>query len=123
MFDVLLYRSFNARGKYEVRLYNKATKKFEVVVIDDFIPCDASSNRPIYQKLVSNEMWPLLLEKAFAKFRGGYSAIDGGDPLDALQALTGYEGEHIFATGSIFDDKVFKKVELFFPLPKLDLRY
>jgi len=93
-----------------VRLYNKATRKFEIVVIDDFIPCDATSGRPVYQKLVSNEMWPLLLEKAFAKFRRGYSALDGGDPLDALQTLTGYVGEHIFSFNTSFDDKVFKKV-------------
>ena len=56
-------------------------------------------------------MWPLLLEKAFAKFRGSYSAIEGGLPLDALKTLTGYEGEHISSRTCKFDDKLFNKVK------------
>lgn len=35
-----------------------------------------------------DEAWVLLLEKAMAKFKGSYSALDGGFPLWALEALT-----------------------------------
>lgn len=36
-----------------------------------------------------NEMWVLLLEKAFAKFCGNYGCLDGGHTLWAMQAMTG----------------------------------
>ena len=35
------------------------------------------------------EMWPCLLEKAYAKFYGSYSIIDGGQSHNALSDLTG----------------------------------
>lgn len=35
------------------------------------------------------ELWPLVMEKAFAKMVGGYAGLSGGHPLWALEALTG----------------------------------
>ena len=87
-------------------------KKFEKITIDDFVPL-GYNGKPKFQKLVSREMWPLLLEKAFAKMRGSYQAIEGGLPLDAMQTITGYEGEHIFAPGNKqFDDTVYDRLLL-----------
>jgi hypothetical protein len=43
-------------------------------------------------------VWPLLLEKAFAKLKGSYHALSGGLPLDAMKAMTGYEGERVRCT-------------------------
>jgi hypothetical protein len=41
------------------------------------------------------EIWPLLIEKAFADLRGGYNAIGkGGYPDQALEALTGMPAAH-----------------------------
>jgi hypothetical protein len=38
----------------------------------------------------ANEIWPLVLEKAYARFRGGYNAIGhGGVASDAMKVLTG----------------------------------
>ena len=34
------------------------------------------------------EIWPLLIEKAYAKLYGSYSAIEGGLVEKALEALT-----------------------------------
>jgi hypothetical protein len=40
----------------------------------------------------AHEIWPLVMEKAYAQLRGGYNAIaHGGFPADAMQALTGCE--------------------------------
>jgi hypothetical protein len=42
------------------------------------------------------EMWTLVVEKAYAQLRGGYNAIArGGCPADVIEALTGREAERI----------------------------
>lgn len=56
-------------------------------------------------------MWPLLLEKAFAKFMGSYAAIEGGDPVKALTTLTGYESTYLSAP---FNDDSFKNMQSYF---------
>ena len=93
-------------------MFDTIKKKFEYIDIDDFVPCDAYSNKPVFSKL-QGEMWPLLLEKAFAKFRGSYANIEGGLPIDALKTLTGYEGLHISSRSTVFDDKFFQRLQLY----------
>lgn len=85
-------RCYNPRGKYVIRLFDQSKKKFFNVTIDDYIPCDAH-NRPLFTQFNGQEMWPLLLEKAYAKSKGSYAAIEGGRPLNAMIELTGYQGE------------------------------
>lgn len=92
-------KQFNPRGKYTIRLYNTKKQAFEYINIDDYIPCDQSGT-PIYTNIKGNEMWPLLLEKAFAKSRGGYKALEGGLPLDAMQTITGFRGSRISVSPS-----------------------
>lgn len=103
--NCFLSRSFNPAGKYSLRLFNTESKAFETIVVDDYVPCKSGS--PIFTKIKGNYMWPLLLEKAFAKQSGSYAAIEGGDPLNAMKAISGWEGDHIFAP---FDDTIFRKL-------------
>jgi calpain-15 len=56
-------------------------------VIDDFIPC--KSGKPAFSRANGNELWVLLLEKAYAKAYGSYFKIEGGNPAIALRDLTG----------------------------------
>lgn len=42
-----------------------------------------------FSKTEQNELWVILLEKAYAKVYGNYWDIVGGDPVHALRDLTG----------------------------------
>ena len=79
----------NPRGKYRVRIYDGQKKKWVVVTIDDRIPCKKGTKSPLFMKNHGNEMWAILIEKAFAKFCGGYPKLDGGLSVWAWKALTG----------------------------------
>jgi hypothetical protein len=82
-------REASARGKYTVRIYNRNTQKFEHVSVDDHVPCRKGSGQPLFAKPNAEEFWPLILEKAFAKWCGSYSALDGGVSAWAMEAMTG----------------------------------
>mmetsp|Transcript_53361 Transcript_53361/g.92791 ORF Transcript_53361/g.92791 Transcript_53361/m.92791 type:complete len:336 (-) Transcript_53361:78-1085(-) len=85
----------NPRGKYRLRLYDGIAEKWEQIVIDDYIPVQADaykSNgtcRPIFAQPNGNELYAMLVEKAFAKFCGSYAALEGGQTIWAIRAMTG----------------------------------
>jgi len=83
----------DARGKYTFRLWNqiKTTPgtKWVDIVVDDLIPCEWGTTKPKFAKCNDNEMWAMLLEKAFAKMYGSYSALEGGCMSWGLTAITG----------------------------------
>ncbi|XP_032845258.2 calpain-13 isoform X2 [Tyto alba] len=58
------------------------------VVIDDRLPFLDGRYLSV-QPRTSNEFWPSLLEKAYAKLRGSYQNLHGGYLSDALVDLTG----------------------------------
>eukprot|EP00899_Mesostigma_viride_P009191 jgi/Mesvir1/18273/Mv09540-RA.2 len=62
-----------------------------VVVLDDRFPVFAGIQppQPAFARNAGPELWAMLLEKAYAKCYGSYSAIAAGDPGDALTDLTG----------------------------------
>lgn len=102
-------KSYNNRGKYKIRLYDQRISKFIYITVDDYIPCVDS--KPLFSKLSKPyQMWPMLLEKAIAKFRGSYAAIEGGDHIDAMRMLTGFESMCI---NDPLDDNVFKAIQKF----------
>uniref|UniRef100_A0A7S2DAF3 Calpain catalytic domain-containing protein n=1 Tax=Octactis speculum TaxID=3111310 RepID=A0A7S2DAF3_9STRA len=80
---------YTRTGKYKFRFWDAIAKKIVTIVIDDNIPCRKSTNRPCFSSPHGDELWVLLLEKAFAKFVGSYAGLEGGHIAWALEAMTG----------------------------------
>lgn len=72
------------------------------VVVDDRLPTQISQvtgQVELYgaYSTASNEFWPALLQKAYAKLHGSYEAIDQGNSGEALEDLTGGISECYYA--------------------------
>jgi len=86
---MFITKELSIRGKYKIRMFDSKNKKWEVITVDDQIPVD-SSGRTKYSHSVGNELWVIILEKAYAKLNGGYKKIGGGGWMgDVLTAFTG----------------------------------
>ncbi|CAL1529011.1 unnamed protein product [Lymnaea stagnalis] len=99
---VPLGQTFNSPQYTGMFVFNFCSKGiWKQVYIDDFIPTDASEMEPKYCRNTerSNEFWPCLLEKAYAKLHGSYEALNGGHIVDALVELTGGLPEKINLRG------------------------
>lgn len=126
--DPLLDRIFVTKqtsltGAYALRLYKNC--QWHTIILDDFFPVavpdgsqgnntlaiaplgSSTVGQPPQRKPVfacsrdAEEIWVALLEKAFAKYHGGYAALEGaahfgGDVPGALEALTGCVAEEVF---------------------------
>ena len=62
--------------------------------------CDPRAADAYAQRPDPKELWVGIIEKAFAAWKGGYGALDGGVPSDALTALTGRPTETAAKTSS-----------------------
>jgi len=88
-------RTYRNEGIYTIMLYNGKTANL-VTVDDKFLV--GASKRHAFVRLVTDpasnerEIWPLLVEKAYAKFHGSYSNIEGGLVHAALEELTNGAG-------------------------------
>ena len=77
---------YSTEGVYQLRVYKEGQE--EIILLDDQFPCTPTGG-PIYSRAVGNELWVMLIEKAFAKYNGSYFSIYGGKPYEALVDLTG----------------------------------
>lgn len=80
-------------GIYQCRFYKDGD--WCIVTIDDAIPCDANDSPAFAHSKDPNEFWVPLLEKAYAKLYGSYSAIQSGNISEALRDFTGEPVENI----------------------------
>jgi hypothetical protein len=83
---LFLTKEPNRDGVYRVKLCKNG--EWNVVTVDDYIPCTPDGG-PLFSRSSSNELWLLLLEKAYAKLHGNYLALKGGHAHEALIDLTG----------------------------------
>jgi len=82
-------------------------RRWTMVWVDCYLPCVVSTDahaktrpRLVYASSTDRrEIWPMVVEKAFAKLHGSYEAIGhGGTVAAALQALTGGTARTLPAT-------------------------
>ena len=78
------------------------------IVIDDYLPTFNGKLCFIRSKS-ENEMWPALLEKAYAKLNGSYQGTDGGFPSRSSTDFTGGICEEYLLAGMDPDD-LFKRM-------------
>lgn len=85
-------RSYREDGIYSLMLYSSSGP--QVITVDDKFFAMRNSKQSLFTRLITDlktnerELWPLLLEKAYAKFHGNYKNIVGGNIHTALEELT-----------------------------------
>mmetsp|Transcript_30085 Transcript_30085/g.75937 ORF Transcript_30085/g.75937 Transcript_30085/m.75937 type:complete len:619 (+) Transcript_30085:63-1919(+) len=100
--SLFLTPEVDPRGQYKIRLFDPQDSKWKTIVIDDHIPCEIDPNtvdgvrrghdghpEAQYAHPHGNEIWAMLLEKAFAKLCGSYSAIEAGITEWGIVCMTG----------------------------------
>ena len=85
---IILSKDYNPNGMYQVKLYIDG--EFQTIIIDDYFPCIKGTNVYFFTRPSNFEIWPLLIEKAWAKVNGGYLNIVNLWPGDLFKALTGF---------------------------------
>ena len=86
--SLFLTREADAFSCYQVRLFDKHSHRWRTLTIDDRVPV-RSDGAPYFSNPHGNELWVLLLGKAYAKMLGNYHALEGGFCADAFTAFTG----------------------------------
>jgi len=82
-------------GAYCVRFFNDQ-KEAEFVLVDDYFPVNTTDNDWAFARSENEkELWPMVLEKAYAKFFGSYESIESGKVCYALADLTSGVPEQI----------------------------
>ena len=88
-----IFHSFATKGIYCFRFYKNF--KWRYILVDDRIPCysvynENQTKKPIFAHCrLSNEFWVPLIEKAYAKLHGSYTALVSGCIDDGLVDMTG----------------------------------
>lgn len=97
-FPHLIYQIFRTKevspnGYYEIVLFIDG--EWQVVFVDDYVPVQKGTKNFTFARPNGNELWVILLEKAWAKVNGGYVNTIAGWPSDPLVALTGFACETV----------------------------
>ena len=84
-------KTFNEEGYYEMIFFIDG--EWQVVFVDDYFPFDPSQKNFVGARPHHNELWAILLEKAWVKINGGYINSIGGLFSEAILSLTGFPTE------------------------------
>ena len=84
---IFVTKKENHAGCYVVNLCLGG--EFYKIIIDDYFPFYPKKQKPAFSQSKDNELWVLLLEKAWAKVNGNYENTIKGFVSEAFRALTG----------------------------------
>ena len=91
-------------GRYCVRFFKE--ERWVNVAIDDYLPCDPLG-RPLFARSPDpNEIWAMLLEKAYAKLHECYENLIDGTVQYALRDLTGGTVEKVDVNSKKWEGEV-----------------
>ena len=99
---------YNETGYYEVIFFIDG--EWQILFLDDYFPYDPTKNNFAFAKPNNNELWAMLLEKAWAKLNGGYSNIIGGIVSEPIAALTSFPTEYL-SHKLKEEDEIYTKIE------------
>ena len=85
------------------------------VVVDDYIPCSklnfVKKTSPIFSRPKGNELWVLLMEKAWAKLFGNYSVVETGISDEAFEYILGVPS-YLYLARYQSVNKIWRKIYL-----------
>lgn len=90
---LFLTTEINTSGCYAMQLLVNGT--YQTIVVDDFIPYDSNAKIPAFARKKTKNIWPILLEKAWAKINGSYEDIASGSASEALKFLLPYPQDRL----------------------------
>lgn len=83
---LFITKDYNEAGIYKIRLCKNG--EWKVITVDDYIPCYYNAG-PMFSRSNGDELWVLLLEKAYAKVHGNYYSLRFGLTKHGLIDLAG----------------------------------
>jgi len=88
LLDLIVSDELGEAGLFTFRFYKNG--QWHDMVVDDLLPCHPESVEPLFaHSAQEGELWPALMEKAYAKLHGSFYSLDGGNCAEALVDLTG----------------------------------
>ena len=97
---VFISNQLSPAGVYALRFWHNG--KWTPVLVDDHLPSTDRGNMA-FAAGKNNQLWPSLVEKAYAKINGNYRSICYGNAKDALTDLTGVPCSTVQIDGSGVD--------------------
>lgn len=110
---IIVSSKYASKGLYTLKFFKAG--KWRYVHIDDFIPCRQSGKVHFCRNANPNEIFAMLIEKAYAKLHGCYEAISYGLIEKVLEELTPAAGIQCIRTDKIprkeLCDKIWEYME------------
>eukprot|EP00746_Dinoflagellata_sp_MGD_P154532 gnl/MRDRNA2_/MRDRNA2_84870_c0_seq2.p1 gnl/MRDRNA2_/MRDRNA2_84870_c0~~gnl/MRDRNA2_/MRDRNA2_84870_c0_seq2.p1 ORF type:complete len:469 (+),score=86.21 gnl/MRDRNA2_/MRDRNA2_84870_c0_seq2:85-1491(+) len=117
-------KTISQDGMYSISLFHPVDEQWNTYTVDDRIP--TAWNAIKYVKATDDdEIWPCLLEKAFAAMVGDYQLLRGNSCCLGLKALTGATGDALqwFSSYDTHDGTWRCHWQEFMELPNPDMRH
>lgn len=104
----------NRDGSYTVTFFEKkpgAAKLSPVAVTIDGNFANRHGRLEYAAARETKELWPMIFEKAYAAWKGGFGDIEGGMSATALEALTGAKPDFFPVTSDSKPDALFARIK------------